>query len=51
MAGVGYAGAVEQAEDPAAYLQGLEDAGYATDPKYAEKILDVLDNIKQMLAR
>jgi flagellar protein FlgJ len=46
-----YAGAVEQAQDPAAYLQGLKDAGYATDPNYANKILDVLDRIKQMLAR
>ncbi len=46
-----YADAVDQAHDPAAYLQGLKDAGYATDPKYAEKILDVLDNIKQMLSR
>lgn len=45
-----YAGAVEQAQDPAAYLQGLKDAGYATDPNYARKILDVLDRIKQMLS-
>lgn len=46
-----YTDAVDQAQDPAAYLHGLKDAGYATDPKYAEKILDVLDNIKQMLSR
>lgn len=46
-----YTSAVEQAQNPAAYLQGLQDAGYATDPKYADKILDVLDNIKQMLSR
>lgn len=46
-----YADAVDQAQDPVAYLHGLKDAGYATDPKYAEKILDVLDNIKQMLSR
>lgn len=46
-----YADAVDQAQDPGAYLHGLKNAGYATDPKYAEKILDVLDNIKQMLLR
>lgn len=46
-----YADAVDHAQDPVAYLHGLKDAGYATDPKYAEKILDVLDNIKQMLSR
>ena len=46
-----YSGAIEQAQDPTAYLHGLQDAGYATDPKYAEKILDVLASIKQMLLR
>ena len=45
-----YAGALEQAADPAAYLHALKDAGYATDPNYASKILDVLDSVKQLLA-
>lgn len=46
-----YAGAIEQAQDPAAYLNALKDAGYATDPNYAGKILSVLDRVKQLLSR
>jgi flagellar protein FlgJ len=33
-----YAAALENGADPAAYLQGLQQAGYATDPHYADKI-------------
>ena len=33
-----YAEARSQAGHPRAYLQGLQDAGYATDPQYADKI-------------
>jgi flagellar protein FlgJ len=33
-----YEQALEQAENPVAYLQALQRAGYATDPNYAEKI-------------
>lgn len=33
-----YRQALEQAADPAAYLQQLQAAGYATDPDYARKI-------------
>jgi flagellar protein FlgJ len=28
---------------PEGYLRGLQAAGYATDPSYADKILDILD--------
>lgn len=33
-----YQAALQQADDPAAYLQALQEAGYASDPEYAEKI-------------
>ncbi|MDH3712543.1 MAG: glucosaminidase domain-containing protein [Gammaproteobacteria bacterium] len=39
-----YAGALDVAGDPTAYLHALQNAGYATDPHYAEKILSLLDS-------
>lgn len=38
-----YAPALAAAGDPENYLRGLQDAGYATDPAYADKILAILD--------
>jgi flagellar protein FlgJ len=38
-----YRQALEQAQDTEAFVRGLQDAGYATDPKYADKILRILD--------
>ena len=37
-----YADALEQAPDPDAWVQALQDAGYATDPRYAEKLRGVM---------
>ena len=37
-----YQPALEKATDPAGYIQALQNAGYATDPKYAEKVQDIL---------
>jgi peptidoglycan hydrolase FlgJ len=37
-----YAEALSNAGDPDAYFQALQEAGYATDPAYAEKILRVM---------
>lgn len=37
-----YRQALDQAGDTDAYLAGLESAGYATDPRYAEKIQAIL---------
>ena len=37
-----YQQAREQAGDPVAYLQALQQAGYATDPEYASKIERIL---------
>jgi flagellar protein FlgJ len=39
-----YAKALSVAGDPAAYLHALQDAGYATDPNYAQKILSLIDS-------
>lgn len=36
-----YQRALEQASDPRAYVQELQRAGYATDPAYARKILQI----------
>ena len=36
-----YSDALKKAGNPVQYLQELQQAGYATDPKYAEKILNI----------
>ncbi len=38
-----YQPALAQAADPDAFLRGLKDAGYATDPYYVEKIRSIMD--------
>ena len=37
-----YGDVLANANDPQAYIQGLQDAGYATDPNYAKKIGSIL---------
>jgi flagellar protein FlgJ len=37
-----YRQAVANADSPEGYLRGLQKAGYATDPEYADKILSIL---------
>ncbi|MFT3930417.1 MAG: flagellar assembly peptidoglycan hydrolase FlgJ [Spongiibacteraceae bacterium] len=39
-----YQRALECAENPRAYMSALANAGYATDPAYAQKVLAVLDS-------
>jgi len=39
-----YQQAVQNATDPKAYFAALQDAGYATDPSYANKIMSVLNS-------
>lgn len=38
-----YQGALAHGGDSAAYFAALQDAGYATDPQYAEKVINVLN--------
>jgi flagellar protein FlgJ len=40
-----YANVLQQSASPAAMAQALQKSGYATDPKYAEKLVSVM---KQM---
>jgi len=37
-----YGSALRQAADPQTFLQSLQKAGYATDPRYAQKITSIL---------
>ncbi len=43
-----YAPALARAGDPAAYVRALQEAGYATDPHYAEKVTALLQ--RQVIA-
>lgn len=38
-----YSDALKQAADPEKYIRGLHRAGYATDPAYADKVLNIID--------
>lgn len=39
-----YQRAVSEAGDPVRFVRGLQEAGYATDPDYADKVLDLLQD-------
>ena len=38
-----YENALKQTADAKQYIHALQEAGYATDPRYAEKIVDIMD--------
>lgn len=38
-----YSKALQQAADPEKFIRGLHSAGYATDPAYADKVLNIID--------
>lgn len=38
-----YQKVLEQADNPEAFARGLQDAGYATDPAYADKIRSIME--------
>lgn len=40
-----YQDAMTKAANPGAFVQSLQDAGYATDPKYADKVIQVMKTI------
>ncbi|MBO1352251.1 MAG: glucosaminidase domain-containing protein, partial [Hormoscilla sp. GUM202] len=40
-----YQDAINQAANPAGFLQGLQEAGYATDPNYASKAISLVSKI------
>lgn len=37
-------------QDAAGFARGLQQAGYATDPKYADKLMRILDGLSQVTA-
>ncbi|MDC0602981.1 flagellar assembly peptidoglycan hydrolase FlgJ [Aliiglaciecola sp.] len=39
-----YQQAIDNAHDPKAYFGALQEAGYATDPQYAKKVMSVLNS-------
>ncbi len=45
-----YKEALENVNDSAAYIRTLHQAGYATDPEYADKVLDIQQRINSQLA-
>jgi peptidoglycan hydrolase FlgJ len=47
-----YAKVLSHGDDPARFAQGLQQAGYATDPHYADKLAKVINHaaLKQMIA-
>lgn len=44
-----YQAALEQADNVEHFLQGLQSAGYATDPNYAKKILGTLNTVTSLI--
>lgn len=45
-----YEKAVELASDAKAFISELQNAGYATDPKYSDKVLAVFNQLQSMIA-
>lgn len=43
-----YQDAVSKIQNPASFLHSLQQAGYATDPNYAKKILSVLEQVTKL---
>ena len=46
-----YRAALERAGDAAGYMRALAQAGYATDPRYADKVLAILEREPALKAR
>ncbi|MGE0386476.1 MAG: flagellar assembly peptidoglycan hydrolase FlgJ, partial [Gammaproteobacteria bacterium] len=41
-----YADALAHGADPRRYIRELQDAGYATDPRYAQKVIDIMGQLR-----
>ena len=46
-----YSDALQFTNDPESYIQAVADAGYATDPNYADEIMSKIDDIKKKLKK
>ncbi|MBV8647236.1 flagellar assembly peptidoglycan hydrolase FlgJ [Paludibacterium sp.] len=45
-----YRNVLNQGRNIQGYAQGLQDGGYATDPRYAHKLVDVMSSLAQYMA-
>lgn len=41
-----YRGVIDHGKSPSGFAEGLQNAGYATDPHYASKLKNIINNIK-----
>jgi len=46
-----YKNALQYTNDPEGYIQAVANAGYATDPNYADNIIAVINSIKKKLKK
>lgn len=44
-----YSKALESSKEPSQFIRNIHNAGYATDPKYTEKVLSVMDTVKSLM--
>lgn len=44
-----YSEALASPQDPRRFIRNLHQAGYATDPKYADKIINVMDTVRKLM--
>lgn len=44
-----YAPALLQSKTPDLFIEGLHNAGYATDPNYSNKVMSVFDRVKSLI--
>lgn len=44
-----YEKALQNTSNPESFIRGIHSAGYATDPKYSEKVLQVMGRVNQIL--
>ncbi|WP_299016105.1 flagellar assembly peptidoglycan hydrolase FlgJ [uncultured Photobacterium sp.] len=44
-----YSEALEQPADPVKFIRNLHKAGYATDPQYSDKIINVMNKVNQLM--
>ncbi|PSU29909.1 flagellar assembly peptidoglycan hydrolase FlgJ [Photobacterium lutimaris] len=46
-----YSVALENTQDPKAFINEIHKAGYATDPRYSEKVMRVFDQVNDLMSK
>ena len=46
-----YGNALQNTDSPKQYFKELQQAGYATDPKYADKLSSIFDTVTRLVAQ